>query len=198
LPDTNHDSFGSLEDSLRAVGDASARSIAHDDQCEWVRSHFGIIGIVRIGTYDRAADVSKVIESAIAHAYSQLDGLAPDILTHDDLWNLLLLLALPWTRTEVASSSTELRQTLHACAGDVRGSRKLLLWANSSPADPFRELATDGAPEAFEALNDPIADELRSLAIDADEATALQLLLKRRIPDTDLDVLISALGRGTD
>lgn len=169
--------------------------LASDESCAWVRSRIGIVGITRIDRKVSAADLEQQLAEKVTHAYGLLDRLKDQSLSFDDLWNLLLFVGVPW-RHEEMSALLDVAKILSRYSRNVEGSRKIILWQNSTPTEyigPLGQAQDSWMPE----VDDPLRGAVHSIAIDDIEDRALQTLFKRRITDDDFNHLIQILGRKT-
>ncbi len=182
-----------LYDSIKEV-DPGAEILVADDVCEWVRSSLSIVGLIRIESKLEADELRNVISDRIKAAYSLVDDLSDEKLALEDLWNLLLLIQVPWTRDEVRLLPAT-AQVLSNVANDTKGSRKIIVWTDSTPAQyvgPLGEGMTSWIPPS----GDPLHDTVKEFARDSAEAIALEVLFKRRISDDEIEELIQTLTRG--
>jgi hypothetical protein len=180
--------------TVQAHGDPAAESLIANAAGEWVRSRFGILGLMRLPERLAASDWAASLQERTSEAYGLLDALAPGLLTADDVWSLLLFVSVPWGEEEV-SAAPELRRILQEYAADLRGSRKIVLWSGQSPAEFLGRVGINQS-ELRGLEGDPVGSELSSLAMNARERDAFQILLQRRISETDLEDLISVLAGG--
>src|SRR6266436_692945 len=108
--------------ALIKLNDSDAEPLAADETCEWVRSRFAIVGRICVETKVSPSELRDLIEQRTAHAYAALDQLSESELSFADLWNLLLVIAVPWKRSE-ARSLPEIDHLLGSTATDTSGSR---------------------------------------------------------------------------
>jgi hypothetical protein len=177
--------------TLIKLNDPHAEPLAADETCEWVRSRFAIVGRVCVETKVSPSELRDLIDQRTAHAYAALDQLSESELSFADLWNLLLVIAVPWTRTE-ARSLPEIDKLLESTATDTSGSRKIILWADSSLEAHLGDLGHGNSISPRS--GDPLRDSVIQVALSEEERNALEALFKRRIQDEDVDELIRVLG----
>lgn len=181
-----------LYEIMRSI-DPSAELLAADASCEWVRSTLAIVGRIALETPLPADEAQRTISEKTAHAYAVLDDLPDAQLSSEDLWNLLLMISVPWKRTEIVKLP-QIGRILSNFVADTSGSRKIILWADTSPKDNLGPLGK-GAVAWMPPTDDPLRDVIEKSAQNDDERTALSSLFKRRIQDEDIDQLVRALGR---
>jgi hypothetical protein len=174
--------------------DGRARELREDAQCQWVRCGFGIVGLVTISHAAPAAELDARIEGLVAHAHSVLDDLPDEQLEVEDLWNVVLLIAVPWTRAGAASEPL-IAAVLLRWTRNTIGSRKIILWQGSDLRDYLGPLGL-GARGWMPPLGDPLRDTIMSAAAGDDERRVLEVLFKRRIDQADIESLIEVLSRG--
>jgi hypothetical protein len=173
--------------------DASAILLARTATVEWVRARTGIIGLLRIPRRQTAPELRLTLDRVIGAAHSALDDLSEERLSSDDLWNLLLLVSLPWTHEE-AAAETALMTTLSDLERSLTGSRKVCVWRTISPLSHFSGFAA--ATSAWlPSSTSPLHDELRAVVKDHAEYDALLALFKRRLLDGDVDNILKTLSR---
>src|SRR5262249_37279133 len=132
---------GHLLTVIRTV-DPAARQLIQEPRLEWVKSRIGVIGLISIEVELSAAALVEVATRAIANAHGALDALPERELTADDVWNLLLIISLPWTLDE-AREDQAIFEALFGLERDLRGSRKLLLWRGNSPLEHLGGFTAD-------------------------------------------------------
>lgn len=176
--------------------DPAALLIKRDERCEWVRSTLGIIGLIRISEPLLPPALQTRLSDDIAHAYAVLDEFPDSTISFDDLWNLLLLIWIPWTRDELEQLE-DIANILLSVSRDTAGSRKVILWRDRSPAEYVGPLGRGAAPW-LPSSGDPLRAAVTSIARDDEEQNALDLLFKRRITEEDVDQLLRTLGRPSE
>lgn len=184
-----------LLDSMKLI-DPKATLLYRDERCEWVRSALAIVGKIQVATGDKDTSprtLSSSLTKLISHAYSVLDTLPDEQLSFEDLWNLLLLISVPWTRPEVRDRA-DIVNILSAFATDISGSRKLILWADTSLERYLGSLGS-GAGSWVPPSGDPLRDTVMEFARNKTERKVFELLFKRRLADQDIDDLIRVLSR---
>ena len=181
---------GRLVDEVRSL-DASAEELSADSRCEWVRCAFAIIGRVRIRESGSPDALDREISEEVAHALAQIDRVPDRMLTQDELWNLVLFIAVPWPRAQSESEVAKDR-VLARWARNTAGCRKLILWADSSIAAHVGPLSSDG--EAWVPEGDILGDLVGREALSEEERRWLQILFKRRFDPGDAEQLIRVLG----
>jgi hypothetical protein len=184
---------GTLEFALKAI-DADSRRLAHNEHAEWVRSRLGIIGMVVIPQTTSGPELKEQVALAVRSSYSLLDALPEDQLSLEDLWNLLLFVAVPWTQADADSGASERREVLDDIVRDMSGSRKLILWKDRSIADHLGPMGRRGTLW-LPASPDPLRDTLQTAVRDPVEMDALESIFKARISEADLERIIRVLSR---
>jgi hypothetical protein len=175
-----------------AAEDSTVQELQRDDQCEWVRSRYGILGLVRIDERISHQEVKRLLDERVAHAHSVLDQLPDEALSFEDLWNLLLMISVPWN-IEQAEADRELAELLLSCVRDTTGSRKIIIWRGTSPTDYIGRLGK-GAGSWMPASGDPLREAADATSQSDTERQVLEILFKRRISEKDVDQLIQTLG----
>lgn len=177
---------------LLAQSDSQATLLSLSDSAEWIRYRTGIVGLVHIAHPEPPSELRKLLGASIAAAHAALDALPSNALTSNDLWNLLLLLAVPWSLSEI-EDDPERYGVLSQFERDLTGSRKLCLWRGVSPAvhvGAFRSVTSPWLPSSA----DPLRDELRSIVSDGLELDALTAIFKRRLREDDVNRIVRILG----
>ena len=175
--------------------DPLARRVAGDALCEWVKARPGVVGCVHLGCLG-SASCTRVLGPLINHAYRQLDVLPRDELSVEDMWNVVLLVAVPVSEAECREIN-ELHAELVAVSRDVRGARKVLLWWGETPTEKFGPLgSTIGVGRQTSA--DPLRAVLDETARDRVEREALELVFKARLTQEDVGRLVESLSREDD
>jgi hypothetical protein len=175
--------------------DPKAMTIYRDEQCEWVRCRLAIVGKIQLDrpeAYVAAQKLTSSLKKLTAHAYAVLDELSDEQLSFEDLWNLLLLIAVPWTRADIRKHA-DIADVLSTFATDVSGSRKVILWADTPLEQHLGSLGA-GAKPWIPPSGDPLRDAVTGFARSDAEHDAFEVLFKRRIEDEDIDELIRVLG----
>lgn len=183
---------GHLREALNAPN-MPPTSLAADDSCEWVRTSVAIVGLVRIAPTETATLLHQECSRAVDRAHGLVDRLPDDILSFEDIWNLILFLAVPWTSQDLFELR-DFERVLHTWRGNTTGSRKILLPKGISPR---RHVGAFEAPDgAWSPIpGDPLRQALASLAADPQESQALEVLFKKRLTESDFDHLVRILGR---
>jgi len=187
----SQDGHSLLKDEMLTF-DPQVTLLAADDSCEWVRSRMGIVGLIRVSEPVAPGTLRTMLEEKIVSAYAQLDALSENAFSLDDMWNVILLIAVPWTRDE-AEANSELIHALVEVSRNLSGSRKILVWSGTPLARHLGLLAQitkTWSPSSEE----PLREVVRAAARNEVERDALEVLFKRRITEADLDALIQALG----
>jgi hypothetical protein len=173
--------------------DPAATQIVGDDQCEWIRSRFGIVGRIVVSERCDQETLRSVLNRRIAHAHAVLDQLPDQTLSFEDLWNLTLFIMVPWSKEEVQTEKP-VADRLLGYARDSSGSRKVLLWRGTGPRDHLGPLGR--GPESWmPSRGEPLQDAIDSVARCEEEKQALGVLFKRRIPEEDIERLVRVLSR---
>jgi hypothetical protein len=173
--------------------DAETELLSQNSQCEWDRCSIGVVGVVRIPNGSSAADLTEALELLRINAYAAIDRLPISRLSTDDLWTLLLIVAVPWDREQLTGMEAE-SAILRRFVGDTIGSRKLIMSSDESVRGLLGPIV-GSASMWYPTSDDPLRDQLRTLIRDPEELRALEVLFKKRLSADDFDNLISALGR---
>ena len=173
--------------------DDKVKELRADEQCEWVRSKLGVIGFIRVAEPVNDDALDALLGERIAHAHALLDELSDDDLQLEDLWNIVLLIAVPWTRDAMATLP-ETARVLLSWVRDTSGSRKIIVWSGTTVEDYLGPLG-GGLTGWMPPTGDPLRAAVGAAARDAEEARALEVLFKRRIDESDFELLIKVLGR---
>jgi hypothetical protein len=172
----------------------SAELLAANERCVWMRSKWGIVGTINLLDLPQdGTTLSVAIAAAVSHAYSLLDALPETRLPAGDLWNLTLLLSVPWTRADGAKRPA-IHEPLRLLVQDTKGARKVILWSDETVKDHFGRLTTPRQVLSTP-FTDPLRDTIAILARDTAEREALDLLFKRKLTQEDIDELVRVLGR---
>jgi hypothetical protein len=180
---------GALRSDLILL-DRDAELLAENSQTSWWRTGFGVIGIAEVtedATTRGLADLTHA-------AYALLDFLPETRLPAQDLWNLTLVLAVPWSFEEVVREPG-LLEALEAVAHDPTGARKIVLWSNETLRDHFGRLATAAEKVQGFNWNDPLREAIDTASRDEEERRSLEVLFKRKLGQDDIDALVRVLGR---
>ncbi|MGH9436302.1 MAG: hypothetical protein ACRD4R_05365 [Candidatus Acidiferrales bacterium] len=183
---------GSLYRELASV-DSETELLTQNSQCEWNRCSVGIVGIVRVPHDSSPATLPDRLELLRSNAYAAIDRVPIARLSTDDLWTLLLVLAVPWTRTELVTRKAE-SSILRAFEGDTTGSRKLVMSSDESIRALLGPVAGTGSIW-YPTSDDPLRDRLHALVKSPEELEALQVLFNKRLSGDDFDRLVTVLGR---
>ena len=175
--------------------DPRARRVAGDALCEWMKARPGVVGCVHLGCLG-SASCTQVLGPLIDHAYQQLDVLPRDELSVEDMWNVVLLVAVPVSEAECREID-ELHAELVAVSRDVRGARKVLLWWGETPAEKFGPLGSTTDVGRLTSA-DPLRAVLDETARDRVEREALELVFKARLTQEDVGRLVESLRREDD
>ena len=178
-----------LRSELTAI-DPGAELLAENSQTSWWRTGFGILGLAGVDEEGITRGLSEITRGA----YTLLDFLPEAKLPTSDLWNLTLVLAVPWTAEEAIKDSA-VYGALEAATHDTTGARKVVMWSNERLRDHFGRLTTATAQPRGLSWNDPLREEIASVSRDAEERTALEVLFKRKLTQDDIDGLVHVLGR---
>jgi hypothetical protein len=173
--------------------DRKAKQLVGDELCEWVRSRPGIIGIVQLARFSPIQQLTNLLRRLIEHAYTLLDRLPQEKLSVQDIWNVTLLIAVPFKESELDRDS-ETAKVLDAISRDLTGSRKVVLWLDRRIADYFGPLG-EGRHLWKLSSDDPLRRTLERLATDSVEREALETIFKRRLSQEDIDELLRVLSR---
>lgn len=173
--------------------DRSAKELAGDEFCEWVRSRPGIIGIVQAARFAPIQQLTSNLRRLIQHAYTLLDRLPQEKLSVQDIWNVTLLIAVPIKELDLGRDS-DIARSLHSISRDVTGSRKVILWLDRHVTDYFGPLG-EGRHLWKLSSDDPLRETLERLATDSVEREALEMVFKRRLSQEDIEELLRVLSR---
>jgi len=172
----------------------SAERLSQDSECEWVRCWFGILGLVEIPDGTSDSEVPSVLSSRIDHAHSVLDELPEEKLNFDELWNVTLLVKVPWGAEDLAEHS-EAAAALSRTIANTAGSRKVIVWKGEGLLAHVGRLGTGGGSWR-PTSGDPIRETLIARAKDDAEKDAINILLDGgRISDSKLDDLVRVFAR---
>ncbi len=185
--------MGQLLDRLGEL-DSTAKVLVDRPEVEWVRSRLGIIGLVSIQEPANAGSFRQMISVTLELAHGFLDALSPMEFSRSDVWNLLLLVRVPWTRQEIKTRTSEAAVLIDLC-NDVVASRKVVIWKDADISDYFwSRVASVGS--AGLATVDPLRQTLEDSVRTKEELQALEFLFKRKISREELERAISVLAEG--
>jgi len=197
---------GAIQDTVRGLLQRSAwlhRELASVDpdtelltqnsQCEWDRCSVGVVGVVRVPLNSSIQSLSEQLELLRLNAYAAIDRVPTTHLSTDDLWTLLLVIAVPWNREELNSRDAE-SAILRTFVGDTIGSRKLIMSSDESIKALLGPVAGSHSIW-YPTSDDPLRDQLLDSVKNPEELRALEVLFKKRLSADDFDRLITALGR---
>lgn len=176
--------------------DENAKVLVEDNSCQWIRSQMGIVGLVRIDAKVSSEGLNELFSTQVAHSYGMLDRLPQSALSSDDVWNLLLIVSVPWGEDEMRDMP-DVAAVLNEYAQNMEGSRKIILWKGSSLDKHLGPLG-EGIISWMPSSADPLREAVESAVRDDVERDAIEVLFKRRITDEDFERLIHALGRRID
>jgi hypothetical protein len=188
----SHGTIPHFPDEMRTV-DPAASILVSDDSCQWVRSRMGIVGLIALEERVSPETLREWLDQMIIRAHAQLDALPESLFSHDDMWNVTLFIAVPWTQGEISADS-KLSTALLDVTRDLSGSRKVILWTDTSVANHLGPLA-QASKTWSGSSGEPLRDVVQASARDEFERGALEVLFQRRITEADWDTLIRALGR---
>ena len=181
-----------LSASLRSQG-WGVDQLTGDDRCEWVRCWFGILGLIRVPDQTTDSKVSDTLSSLIVHAHSMLDQVPEEALEFEELWNVTLLVHVPWPWHEM-EGRPNVAIALADVVGNTTGSRKLIVWKGEQVLDHVGKLGASGGTWQ-PTSGDPIREALLASARDEREAAAINMLLDGgRIGDAKLDDMVHVFG----
>lgn len=180
----------SLLDVVRSI-DPDATSMPTSGSAEWVRSALGILGIVKLEDCGDPHSLRATVSERISSAYAELESASASPLQEDEFWNILLFLRAPLARHQ-ALANPDMARALAEVAQDTRGSRKVILWKGESP---LLHLAPLGGAAVGPSAADPIRDALTATAETPDEQRLVQVFLKRRLTEDDIDLALRTLAR---
>jgi hypothetical protein len=173
--------------------DPDTELLTQNSQCEWDRCSVGVIGIVRVPVDSSSLSLSEDLELLRLNAYAAIDRVPVARLSTDDLWTLLLVIAVPWNREELNSRDAE-SATLRKFVSDTIGSRKVIMSSDES----LRALLGPVAGSSsiwYPTSDDPLRDQLHASVKNTEELAALEVLFKKRLSADDFDRLIKVLRR---
>jgi len=173
--------------------DASVELLVQNSVCEWVRSSVGVVGLVQIVRDSSVRDLTEQLELLRVTAHATVDRVPAARLSTDDLWTLLLIVSVPWSRAELVVQDEE-SAILTKFTIDTIGSRKLIMSADESVRSLVGPIVGSGS-SWFPSTDDPFRDQLRALAKTPEELQALEILFKKRFSPEDVERLIAVLGR---
>ena len=173
--------------------DPDTELLTQNSQCEWDKCSVGVVGVVRVPLIASTQSLSEQLELLRLNAYAAIDRIPTGRLSTDDLWTLLLVIAVPWSREELNSRDVEL-EVLRKFVGDTIGSRKLIVSSDESVRALLGPVA--GSRSTWlPTSNDPLRDQLFASVKNPEELGALEVLFKKRLSADDFDRLITALRR---
>jgi len=173
--------------------DPDTELLTQNSQCEWDKCSVGVVGVVRVPLIASTQSLSEQLELLRLNAYAAIDRIPTGRLSTDDLWTLLLVIAVPWSREELNSRDAE-SAILRKFVGDTIGSRKLIMSCDESVRvllGPVAGSRSTWLPTS----NDPLRDQLFASVKNPEELGALEVLFKKRLSADDFDRLITALRR---
>jgi hypothetical protein len=182
-----------LSVSLEAQG-WNVEQLTRDQRCEWVRSWLGVLGLVRVDPGVTDAELPPTLDSLVNHAHNMLDQLPEETLGFEDLWNVTLLVKVPWSRDEV-EGRPKVSEALMELSANTTGSRKMVVWGNDSILEHIGKM-TDSGAAWLPISGDPIREALLLASRDRSEAAAIETLIDGgRISDASLDELVGVFAR---
>jgi hypothetical protein len=181
-----------LRRQLKAV-DQETELLTQNSQCEWDRCSVGVVGVVSVPCNSSVPSLTEQLELLRLNAYAAIDRVPTARLSTDDLWTLLLVVAVPWNREELKTRDAE-SAILRTFVSDTIGSRKLILPSDEWVAALLGPVARSG-PNWHPTSDDPIRDQLRKLVKNPEELAALEVLFKKRLSAEDFDRLVTLLGK---
>lgn len=197
---------GAIQDTVRGLLQRSAwlhrelasvdpdtKFLTQNSQCEWDKCSVGVVGVVRVPLIASTQSLSEQLELLRLNAYAAIDRIPSGRLSTDDLWTLLLVIAVPWSREELNSRDAE-SAILRKFVGDTIGSRKLIMSSDESVRVLLGPVAGNRSTW-LPTSNDPLRDQLLASVKNPEELGALEVLFKKRLSADDFDRLITALRR---
>ena len=185
---------GALAKSISAV-DSTVVPLSQNAVCECVRCSVGIIALAHVTLRASVQSLEEQLELLRVSSYALVDRVPSTRLSTDDLWALILIVKVPWSRDALEDMASE-AAVLLKFVGNTKGSRKLVLTDDGSIASIVGPIATQGTMW-HPTSDDPLREQLGSAARDESERDALSLLFKRRFSSDDIDHLVAILGRKT-
>jgi hypothetical protein len=176
-----------------AAVDSSSELLTQNSQCEWDRCSVGVVGLVRVSNTPPEMAFSEQLELLRLNAYSAIDRVPVSRLSTDDLWTLLLIVAIPWSRQELNKRNQE-SDILREFVNDTVGSRKVVMFSDESARGLLGPITGSG-PTWYPTSDDPLRDQLHLLVKTPEESQALEVLFKKRLSAEDFERIISALGK---
>lgn len=173
--------------------DPDTELLTQNSQCEWDRSSVGVVGIVRVPLNSSAQNLSEQLELLRSNAYAAVDRLPTARLSTDELWTLLLVVAVPWSREQLNNMNAE-SVILRKFASDTTGSRKLIMSRDESVTGLLGPVAGSRL-KWHPTSDDPLRDQLHASVKNHEELDALEALFKKRLSADDFDRMIAALRR---
>jgi hypothetical protein len=181
-----------LNRQLAAV-DPETELLTQNSQCEWDRCSIGVVGAVRVPSNSSVPNLTEQLELLRLNAYAAIDHVPAARLSTDELWTLLLVVAVPWSSEELKTRSAE-SSILRDFVSDTIGSRKLIVPSDEWVGGLLSPVAS-GGPNWHPTTDDPLRDQLGESVENPEELAALEVLFKKRLSAEDFDRLVKLLGR---
>ena len=173
--------------------DDSAELLIQNAQCEWDRCSVGIVGLITLSGESALVNLRHELGVLRSNAYATIDRVPAARLSTDDLWTLLLVVRVPWTREELAVRDGE-SSVLREFVSDTIGSRKLVMCTDESVRSLLGPIVGDGSAW-YPTSDDPLRDQVRTSAKNPEELKALDLLFTKRFSDEEFERFIAMLGK---
>ena len=183
---------GALANAISTV-DRTVQPLSQNAACECVRCSIGIIALAMVRLDSSVLQLEEQLEMLRISSYALIDRIPATRLSTDDLWTLMLIVKVPWSRLQL-DEMPSVAALLSKFASSTKGSRKLILAGDSSITSLVGPIATHGMTWQ-PTSDDPLRDQLNAVVRDDAERKALALLFKRRFAGDDIDHLVAALGR---
>jgi hypothetical protein len=173
--------------------DPQTKLLVQNSQCEWDRCSLGVVGVVRLSLHTFAPTLARQLELLRSNAYAAIDRIPTIYLSTDDLWSLLLIVIVPWTREELNARESE-SAILRTFVGDTTGSRKLVMCNDESIRDLLGPVTGIGSTW-YPTSDDPLRDRLQAIVKNPEELQALEVLFNKRLSAADFDRIVEVLGK---
>lgn len=178
--------------ALRPI-DSTVESLSQNAVCECARCSVGIVVYANVRQDCSVVNLAEQLELIRHSSYALVDRIPTEKLSTDDLWALMLVVTVPWSRSELDKMPSE-AAVLSRFVRNTQGSRKIVLTTDqtlSALVGPVASSESTWRPTS----DDPLREQLSLSARDSEEREALGMIFKRRFTGDDIDQLIAVLGR---